>query len=355
MKTRTMLGATVAAVALACSPSTILESATLPSVDSGTLLVHLKADAGVTSDETGVSLWQDQSSNGYEFIPMTEFLPLVETGLTGNQVLRFNGDALLKSTLSMQLFPESTSGLSIFVAFSSINVAGQKFLVNWGIADPDTGNRGNVELGSDAGALGAGNFGVHYGCGQASATQPNTIANNQFVIMSTLIKSAGEPPANVAIYKNGIAQLMVAGGPGGCPPNHAGWLAPGEYLTGEAPLDIGARDDTGRGSLGAYHNGDIGEVLIYRGTLSDDDRTAVEQYLGARYGIDTTPIPVELVDERCVKIRYSSSAFEFALEGSSSLSPAGWSAVTNQPVRVGDSMEVIIPRDGTMYYRLHKP
>ena len=356
MNTRMILGAALAAVALAWTPSsTRAADATLPSVTSGTLLVHLNADAGVNGDVDGVSLWQDQSPNGYEFTPSTAAMPVLETGLTGNNVLRFNGNALMKSTLPMQLFPTTTSGLSLFVAFSTVNNDGQKFVLNWGIKDANN-VRGNVEWGYDTGiGTGVGNFGLHFGCGQGTTAPENTIVNDEFAILSTLVKSSGAPPANVAVFKNGIALPTVVGGPAGCLPNHAGWLAPGEYSTGLAPLDIGGRDDTGAGSFGSFHNGDIGEILVYQGTLSDTDRQAVEHYLGLRFGIDTTPPPIVLVDERCVRIRYSSAAVEFTLEETSSLNPANWGAVTPAPVVVGNSFEAIIPHVGTKYYRLRKP
>jgi hypothetical protein len=334
----------------------VLESAALPAVGSGTLLVHVRADAGVTADENGVTLWKDQSANGFEFTPFTAGMPLLETNLAGAKVLRFNGDALLKSTVPMQLFPTTTSGLSLFAAFSAANTEGQRFILNWGIKVPETNVRGNLEWGYDTGnKVGSGNFGLHLGCGQGSTAPADTILSNQFAVLTTTVKSAGAPPANVAVFKNGVARPTELGGPGGCLPNHAGWLAPGEYSTGEAPLDIGGRDDTGAGTLNCFHEGDLAEMIVYQGTLSDADRAAVEQYLGVRYGINTTPTPVVLIDERCVKIRYSSAAFEFGLENSSSLSPANWSAVTNKPVLVGNAMEVIIPHVGTKYYRLRKP
>ena len=223
-------------------------------------------------------------------------MPLLETGLTGNKVVRFNGNVLLKSTLPIQLFPDVDSGLTIFTAFSTINNSGQKFVVNWGIKD-ENNNRGNVELGYDTGmGGGVGNFGLHYGCGLATLTPENTIVNNEFAILSTLVKNSGAPPDNVEIYKNGTPPPLVrnGGANSGCFPDHpaGGWLAPGEYSTGLATLDIGGRDDSGAGSFGDFHTGDIGEILVYQGTLSASDRTAVENYLGERYGVATTPLLV---------------------------------------------------------------
>jgi hypothetical protein len=332
--------------------------ATFPTVTSGTLLVHLKADAGVTSDASGVTTWKDQSPNKYDFVSQADGMailhPQSEIGLTGNRIVRFNGNAILKSSALLQLFTETNSGLSIFTAFSTPNNSGQKFLVNWGIKDLDN-NRGNVELGYDTGnGAGVGNFGLHYGCGQATLAPADTVANNEFVIMSTLVKSAGDPPANVAIYKNGVPLLLAINGPGGCPPVHAGWLKPGEYQTGEAALDIGARDDSGAGSFGSYHIGDIGEVIVYRGTLSETDRAAVEQYLGDRYGLATGLPPIAMEIGRSVRLSYPLAAFDHILEGADN--PTGpWTAVPNTPVIVGGQYQVVIEGPGNKYYQLRKP
>ena len=201
---------------------------------------------------------------------------------------------------------------------------------------------------------GVGNFGLHLGCGQATLAPANTIVNNEFVLMSTLVKSSGTPPDNVAIYKNGIPQPLVVNGPGGCPPNHAGWLAPGEYSTGLAPLDIGGRDDTGRGSFGSFMSGDIGEILVYQGTLSQTDREAVEKYLGERYAVATGVPPIKMTIGQCVRLRYPLAAFDYILEGSDTAG-GPWTVVTNTRVTVGLEYQVVIDGYGKKYYQLRKP
>ena len=328
---------------------------TLPTVGSGTLVVHLKSDVGLTPDVDGnATTWEDVSGNGYIFTALRDPVKL-GVGATGNPVVLFSGNSILKSDRPIQLFPAPDSGLTIFTAFSTVANGGQKFVVNWGIQSD--GTRGNVELGYDIGnGAGEGNFGLHLGCGQATIADPGTILNNQFAIMSTLVKSTGVAPNNVEIYKNGIARGLSANGPGGCPPNHAGWLNPGEYKTGEATLDIGARDDTGGGSLGSFHNGDIGEVIVFQGSLSEADRQAVEAYLGERYGLTVTPPPVVLGITRAVVLSFPASAFNYILEGTDSLvEPVQWSPVTESRVLAGDIFKVTIESVGKQYYRLRKP
>ncbi|MBM3846072.1 MAG: lamin tail domain-containing protein, partial [Verrucomicrobia bacterium] len=199
--------------------------------------------------------------------------------LQGLPVVRFDGNDSLTSASSLQLFPTRSSPLTVLVLFRSDNIEGQKFLLNHG-----AGVGVNFELGYDTGnGSGSGNFGVHRGSGSASVAPEGTIQNHEFTLMTIEARSSGVAPTNLVFRKNGV--LLTAARQG------SGWLAPPSYNTAHRPLNIGARDDSGIGSLGSYHVGDIAELVILRQELSTEDRASLERYLTQKYGLPATPGP----------------------------------------------------------------
>ncbi|MCX6925368.1 MAG: immunoglobulin domain-containing protein [Verrucomicrobia bacterium] len=327
----------------------------LPSVASGTLLVHLQAETGVQADASGVTAWLDQSPNQYVFASradgLTLFNPTQAIGLSGNPVIRFGGNAMLSSSVPIQLFPNSNSPLTVIIAFDTFANSAQKCLVNWNIKD-DLGNRGNMELSSAVNSA-AGCFGIHMGCGQADVIPGGSVPNNTWEVMTIVIKSNGVAPQNVSIYQNGGAWPLNATGPGGCVPNKAGWLDAGQYVTGSSALDIGGRNDGGT-TFDNLHTGDIGEVLVYQGNLSDTDRATIQDYLGAKYGLNVAPPPINLQIQRAVQVSYPVfGSGGLVLRSTDSLTPpVNWVDVNVAPVISGGYYIYTIPIFGNQYYDL---
>jgi hypothetical protein len=275
--------------------------------------------------------------------------------VSGNPVVRFGGNAALSSTVPIQLFPNTNSPLTVLIAFDTFANDAQRCVVNWRIQD-DLGNRGNLELMSALSNVG-GNFGIHFGCNQADVTPSGSILNNTWAVMTVVVKSTGVAPKNVSIYQNGGAWPLTATGPGGCVPNKAGWLDAGQYVTGSVPLDIGARDNAPNGALDSFHKGDIGEILVYQGNLSDSDRTAIEGYLGNKYGQNVVPPPLTLQIQRAVQVFYPVfGSGGLVLRGTDNLTPpVKWVDVGVVPVVTGGYYIYTIPGIGNQYYELMPP
>ncbi len=188
-------------------------SGVLPSVGSGTLLLNLDADLGVATIGSTVTSWTDQSGNGFVFNAV-DAPELVSNVINGQSVIRFDGsnDRFVSST-AIQLFPTNSSGLTVFTVFDTDNNSGQKFLVNHGNTAGQT-----FELGYDTGSgIGNGNFGLHRGSSNAVVANANTIANDTFYVMSTVISTSGTTPTNVEFFQDGTALSDST--------NLAGWLS----------------------------------------------------------------------------------------------------------------------------------
>lgn len=332
-----------------------------PAVASGTLQLCLRADAGVVTNSSGVTNWCDQSANALRFDAKADFsstfLPRAGVGITGNRVIRFAGNNRLLCSVPVRLFTQSNSPLTLFTAFSIEDNATQRYLLN--LTVPRT-NRAFLELslGVDAGNDGVGNYGIHRAASGATYAPAGTINNNQFYLMSLVVKSAGVAPANIAIYRNGES-LPV----GGTPPNNPtapytepGWLSAGHYPAGSYPLNIGAVQDSGNtNSLFGFWRGDIGEILIYQGQLSDSDRAAVQTYLGRKYGLFEPQLQIAGSGANVI-ISYPVLAGAYVLESSPILGPpATWTALAPPPVPSGSQFCLTNPAAGQKYYRLRLP
>jgi hypothetical protein len=119
----------------------------------------------------------------------------------------------------------------------------------------------DLKLGVDAGQHGVGCYGLHRGGSDTTFTTNNTIANNVFNVMSTVIASSGSAPDNVAIYRNGVP-LTLGASYGSGNPQYPGWLAAGQYTTGGFELDVGGRFIASNSTFDGFHIGDIAEVII---------------------------------------------------------------------------------------------
>jgi len=285
-----------------------LRAQTLPNVASGTLLLQLKADAGVTTDGTGtnVTSWTDQSPNAFQFSAYTQsniFNPVLITNGQGTRpTVRFLTNGILEGP-QMTLFQNNNSPLTIFAAFKSISNGAQGTILSHEVLEPATTFYGDLELAVNPGTRGAataGTFGLNR---SLAASSDNTFApsnatpiitNGVFNIMSTLILSNStannSAPQNVLIYQNGVAQTIGAYY-GGNNPQYPGWLAAGQYTTGAYELDIGGRLYPTTSAFGAFYLGDIAEVIVYQGALTPHDRAAVESYLGTKYTVAIVPPP----------------------------------------------------------------
>ena len=272
MTTKTRLFTILIGLATAGS----LSAATLPSVTSGTAFLHLDGSGiDATGGPGGTLRWTDNISGvNFDLSGPLGTSPTQESVTVNGfarQAVRFpGGDSALTSTTNLQLFPTSSSGLTAFVLFDVDSNAGQKFVFNQGVSAPFPGN--NFEIGIDTGVgAGDGNFGLHKGHGNATIAPAGTILSDTFTLTTITVLPAGNSPANVTIHQDGTA-LSLAN-------DNQGYLNAGSYATDFRPIDIGGRNDGATGNFNSLHDGDIVEVVIYQGALTDADRMAVEAAL----------------------------------------------------------------------------
>jgi len=245
----------------------------------GTSTLNIWLDAESTGLADGVSLttWSDMSGYGNNFVQaVADSQPQVATGvLNGLRTVRFDGGSNILKSGTLQLFPTNSSPLSVIVVFDTDNNDGQKFLLTQTVPVSDS----NLSLGYDTGlGTGSGNFGLHRGSSNASLAPSGTIANDTFSIMTTVIASSGTAPGNISIFKNGSSQTMSN--------DLVGWFDAGSYRTdSDRVLVLGGRSDDALEVFDSKHDGDIAEVLVFKGQLNDVERVILENYLSSKYNL----------------------------------------------------------------------
>ena len=273
----------------------VLEALPVPlPVDPASLFpyVHLRADAGVTTNATAnqVTAWLDQSTNGFVFRAnhprATGNDPEVVSGpRTGTFALNFDGSDLLDSDADLQLFTEPNSAFTVILVLKPYSVTGaQRFVMTH---SPGVGGD-SFELGQDAGQVATpAAWGLHRGSGQATSTEPRALVANQYRVLTTEVLAGGDSGQNIRFLTNGV---LVPNGVGN-------WLNAGSYNTGSDPLAIGARIDNHRNGFDTLAPnsgfiGDLAELLLFRAALTTEERQGVEQFLLNRYAL---PAPVRTV------------------------------------------------------------
>lgn len=304
----------------------------LPTVNSGSLFLHLDADRGVNVNGSGTVIeWTDQSANGFVFQQTTARRP--DLGVNNPQLIpgifndpnaiRFDGiDDVLFSDNPLQLFPTNNSSLTVFTLFETEDNTRQQFLVDHNVSP----GFGNFELGTNPATQGAGQFGVHQGNANASVVASNTVDTTAPTLMTTTILSNGSVPNNVVIHQDG--QLLATQQTG------SGWLALGAYRTDTATLQIGARFDNTPGVLNAFHQGSIFEIIIYQGALNDADRQAVEQSILRNFDQDAPTV---------VSIERTQPSDEII-----DVDTVTWTAIFSEAVRGVDASDFELVTTGTV-------
>ncbi len=297
----------MAALILCTAPSraAILTSGGVPDPtwNSNAMQVWLKADAGVKNaggtaalDGEAVATWEDQSTYNQDATQTTSTSrPAFVAGLSaaqGNPTISFNGSTFLRAGSAYE---------DVFQGDFTI----------FGVIIPDDGQRddsnNDLWFGSQDRASSPQNriFNTHVG----TAVNPGSV---DFLYKTNNVQEYAEPQA--AVFSDGpqtAATILTlhadadANGPGGLKVFSSG-VEQAPYVTGNdgntSGMDFSSYSNTkplffGAGNNGANtallpFQGDIAEVLIYKGELTDTDRDAIEGYLMAKYIV---PEPSSLV------------------------------------------------------------
>jgi hypothetical protein len=241
----------------------------LPSVSSGTVQLWLEADAGVTTNASGqVSEWQDQSGNTNDaFQSSTANQPMLVNppGIGGRPALRFDGiqDGVHGTYLHGAGNVAVPGAMTAFVVYNAFNTA-TEFSSVWFIGVPPTWGAGRGYT-IDGGQMDFTTYTYDY-------LTPWTVPTNTYRICADRVNAN---LSQVDIFDNsatGETNFSYAMSSASTP-------APGYYVGGIDPV---------YGYGGYTFSGDIGELIIYSGYLTDADRLAVQVYLAQKYYL--TPV-----------------------------------------------------------------
>lgn len=235
----------------------------LPQVDSGTLRLWLKADAGVVAENNFVTEWQDQSPNGNhasQFNAAAQPL-LVDNAVpvSGQPVVRFdgiqdgvNGD-FLRGTGDLDIPNAFTS----FLVYSVVQEGQAEQIPSFvGIPGAYGGCRGYYIF---DGQMAFSSWTYDYYSGFVIPTNTFRIWTDRYSTNRDLVEffdSTSDTSTNIS---RSIGGQLTPG--------------PGYHLGGFDPAETAGRN----------FGGDIAELIYYRGALSEADRLAIENYLKLKY------------------------------------------------------------------------
>ena len=283
------------AMVVACLLGAPLMAQVLPTVSSGLLVLHLDAGKDVVYDAgTGkVTSWMDQANDslgiGGKFtVPGFGNAPTyVENVVNGKPVIRFAGGD--KNVLRAE---SPNNGVTPNAGIENDNMLDWTFFF---VLANMTDTRGLMDT-------------AHNQHNPIRFLNSNRVANQNN-------DGGGVPVVLPSDTSNGVLfNVTHEGGRRGDTSNllneryWAGFINGGEYegSTGnesnrrvkwyEPQFGVINGGDwiTGNGSAESWFTGDIAEVIVFQGVLSDADRLAVEQYITAKYGIVMVPEPATM-------------------------------------------------------------
>jgi hypothetical protein len=242
----------------------------MPAVRSGTLQLWLRADAGVVADAEGrVSRWKDQSghtNNASQENPDNQPLLVHPPGLGGKPAIRFNGNQdgrngdYLQGTKEVGV-PDAMTSFIVYNALSATNTEN----VLWMIGVPGVtygACRGDMITGGNA----------HFTFWAYDYDAPFQVPTNTYRIRTDRVNGKLDT-LNVFDNTAGSSEHFKFAMDKIAPPGR------GYYVGG---LDI---HDPARPYVATTRcfDGEIVEMLVYRGYLTESDRLAVLNYLKRKY------------------------------------------------------------------------
>ncbi|MGA7615832.1 MAG: hypothetical protein WBX15_11710, partial [Thermoanaerobaculia bacterium] len=234
-----------------------VSEASIPTVG---LAMWLRADTGVTAAQDGaVSEWKSPNNITAKQEDASAQPKLVSSAIGGKPTIRFDGnDSILETNLDIN--PGTTPNLTVISVFDSRTASADPFRKLYGADD--------------------GGYDRAAGLDSRAETNYGIFAGNGVTAYFTLEKE--KPYITVDSWTPKTFDGWVNG-------NHALVQAAVENEKGLPHMFIG-------GTGTDYHEpwmGDVSEMLVYTRTLSDQERTQIEDYLAKKYSIavDHTPAP----------------------------------------------------------------
>ncbi len=239
------------------------------------LALWLKADAGVVETSGYVSQWTDQSGNGNNAVQANSAAqPFLNAGVAnGLPAIYFNGSAsFLEAAHSPSLTLNGDITVLMVMNPDDLGAIHSPISKTGGIYSTTNGNNMPAPFDIQIKKT-AGNpilvWGNQEGAAPPAFTAGVGLAPGQFQLVSFVVRGT-----NATSYINGNF-------------TGAAVLTSAPWDAGN-PLRLGMRADlTGTPpKLKGY----LAEVMVFRGTVSEADRVALDNYLGPKYGISVIPL-----------------------------------------------------------------
>ena len=233
------------------------------------LMLWLRADAGVTTNENGLVMqWDDQSGNvNHAFQSVDLQMPLlVPNAITNKPALRFDGSATAGEHDFLNIPHAET--LAITGDLTTLFVIKVDDFANYNAVWSKTA--GNLPAPTD--------FYTDINTGPLRLYRGNGTAQNLSTVPSAQAIRAGAYLV-LGVDINGTTATHYLNGQ----PNGTGTVNTNTADTGQ-DMKIGTRND-----LFTKMRGDIAEILIYNRSLSEAERNAAFSYLQNKYGLQNSP------------------------------------------------------------------
>jgi hypothetical protein len=255
----------------AASNSTSLNEATFENVHylsnvvqrSASLVSWLRPDDGITYDDLGnVSIWVDQSANGYNG---SQANAANQPTLATNAVNGLPAVEFAPGTDAQFLqFPagfDFTTGLSIFVVVNPTSMSADATIIDF---RNYSGSSSSDQFGlNEAGSSGGAQFYAYDGTTGSSGSFSGALTASEFQLLEAIYDGV----SSVTVYTNGVLQ--------------------GTQGSLETLADV-ARVNNCLGQAGdgsEPFTGQVAEVLVFSTGLGDTAREAVESYLMGKYSL----------------------------------------------------------------------
>jgi len=243
------------------------QGGTLPAIGSGTLQLWLRADAGVITNNGGqIIQWDDQSGNGNNAGQAnTNLQPslIADTGLGGQPAVRFNGiqDGVHGSYMNGTELVSIPNAMTVFTVYNALSTANNEMLWDLGVPGQTGASRGGMITGGD----------LHFTIWNYDYIVPIPVPTNTYRIRTDSLDASLETLNIFDITMASTTNVTVSVTAGVTP-------GAGYYLGGLNPSLPGVGE-----SRNLNFNGDIAEIIVYKGALSGSDGLAVVNYLEQKF------------------------------------------------------------------------
>lgn len=226
-------------------------------IPTDSLKLHLKADTGITTSGDSVNVWADQSGSGNDAVQtnLARRPVLVTNSLNGKSVIHFNG---VNSYLTLP----TASDLGIQNNDYEIFIVSRSASVNTNIMFLLAGNIEQYELHLN------GSAGARFIPKSSTFVDEGSIGDYTDTNAHIYNLRATDTYGNVTVDAVNSTDSLI-----------------NSHNSDAGNLYLGVRFDNS-----FTLNGDIAEVIIYNSVLSSAQRGLVENYLGAKYGIEVPSV-----------------------------------------------------------------